>query len=107
MAGIVARPSWRTARGRDGYGQRVEQRQSRRHREAVRLERLRQKLPELDRAKNYIPYCAVGLRSYVGHRILVQNGYKSKNLSGGFKTYLGAKEKIMEESPHTKLWLSE
>ena len=73
----------------------------------IPLHRLRQKLPELDREKNYIPYCAVGLRSYVGHRILVQNGYKSKNLSGGFKTYLGAKEKIMEESPHTKLWLSE
>ena len=73
----------------------------------IPLNQLREKIPELDRGKNYIPYCAIGLRAYVGHRILMQNGYKSKSLSGGFRTYLGAKEKIMEESPHTKLWLSE
>ncbi len=44
---------------------------------------------------------------YIAHRILVQNGFRSKNLSGGFKTYLAAKEKIMDESATTRLWLSE
>jgi len=73
----------------------------------IPLNELRQKLPELDKEKNYIPFCAVGLRAYLGHRILVQNGFQSKNLSGGYKTYLGAKEKIMDESPKTRLWLSE
>jgi len=73
----------------------------------IPLNELREKLPELDKEKRYIPFCAVGLRGYLGHRILVQNGFHSKNLSGGYKTYLGAKEKIMKESPQTRLWLSE
>jgi rhodanese-related sulfurtransferase len=73
----------------------------------IPLNELRQKLPELDKEKNYIPFCAVGLRAYIGYRILVQNGIQSKNLSGGYKTYLGAKGKIMRESPHTRLWLGE
>jgi rhodanese-related sulfurtransferase len=73
----------------------------------IPLNELRQKLPKLDKEKNYIPFCAVGLRGYIGHRILVQNGIQSKNLSGGYKTYLGAKEKIMKESPQTRLWLGE
>ena len=73
----------------------------------IPLNELRKKLPELDKEKNYIPFCAVGLRAYIGHRILVQNGIQSKSLSGGYKTYLGAKEKIMKESPQTSLWLGE
>jgi rhodanese-related sulfurtransferase len=68
---------------------------------------LRTKLSELDRDKRYIPFCAIGLRGYLGYLILRQNGFKSKNLSGGYKTYLGAKEKIMQESTETKIWLSE
>lgn len=48
---------------------------------------LRNRLNELDRSKKYIPYCAIGLRGYLGYRILVQNGFKSRNLSGGYKTY--------------------
>ena len=73
----------------------------------IPLNQLRAELPGLDKEKNYIPFCAVGMRSYVGHRILVQNGFTSKSLSGGFKTYLGAREKIMKEPPETRLWLSE
>jgi NADPH-dependent 2,4-dienoyl-CoA reductase/sulfur reductase-like enzyme/rhodanese-related sulfurtransferase len=73
----------------------------------IPLSKLREKLPELDRNKRYIPYCAIGLRAYVGHRILLQNGFESRSLSGGYRTYLGAKEKIMEESPDTKIWLAE
>ncbi len=73
----------------------------------IPLNELRKRLPELDKEKNYVPFCAVGLRSYIGHRILVQNGFRSRGLSGGYKTYLGAKETIMKESPLTRLWLSE
>jgi NADPH-dependent 2,4-dienoyl-CoA reductase/sulfur reductase-like enzyme/rhodanese-related sulfurtransferase len=73
----------------------------------IPLHHLRDRIEGLDRDKIYIPFCAAGLRGYIAHRILVQNGFKSKNLSGGFKTYLAAKEKIMDESATTRLWLSE
>ncbi|MBW1801073.1 MAG: FAD-dependent oxidoreductase [Deltaproteobacteria bacterium] len=73
----------------------------------VPLNDLRGKLESLSKEKAYIPYCAVGLRAYIGHRILAQKGFKSKNLSGGYRTFLGAKEKILKESAATKLWLSE
>ena len=48
---------------------------------------LRERLNELDGSKKYIPFCAIGLRGYLGYRILIQNGFKAKNLSGGYKTY--------------------
>jgi rhodanese-related sulfurtransferase len=60
----------------------------------IPLNEMRKRLPELDKEKNYILYCAVGLRGYLGHRILDQNGFKSRNLSGGFKTYMMGREKI-------------
>jgi len=56
----------------------------------IPLVELRSRLPELDREKNYIVYCAVGMRGYLAHRILAQNGFKSKNLSGGYRTYSAA-----------------
>jgi len=73
----------------------------------IPLPELRRRVPELDKGKTVIPFCAVGQRAYVGHRILVQQGFRSRNLSGGYRTYLGAKEKIMAESPETRIWLSE
>ena len=56
----------------------------------IPLNELRKRLPNLERDKNYILYCAVGLRGYIGHRIMVQNGFRSRNLSGGYKTYAAA-----------------
>lgn len=53
----------------------------------IPIDELRNRLSELDRQKEYVPFCAVGYRGYLGHRILVQNGFKSRNLSGGFVTY--------------------
>jgi rhodanese-related sulfurtransferase len=73
----------------------------------IPLPDLRKRLPELDPKKRYIPFCAVGLRGYIGHRILIQHGFDSRNLSGGYKTFLGAKEKIMKESKESPLWLAE
>jgi len=59
----------------------------------IPIDELRNRLTELDKEKTYIPFCAVGFRGYLGHRILVQNGFKSKNLSGGFVTYTMANRK--------------
>lgn len=59
----------------------------------VSLRELRKRLPELDRSKTYVVYCSVGLRGYIAHRILLQHGFTSRNLCGGFKTYSSARGK--------------
>lgn len=68
----------------------------------IPLNRLRESIPTLDREKNYVLFCAIGLRAYVGHRLLMQHGFRSKCLSGGYRTYLGGKKRVMEEYPDTK-----
>jgi len=65
---------------------------------------LRDRLGQLDKNKRYITLCAVGLRSYIAFRILWHHGFDARNLSGGYKTFLGASEKIMKESPYTPIW---
>ncbi len=53
----------------------------------LRLGDLRQRLNELDKNKNYVCYCQVGLRGYLAERILKQNGFHAANLSGGWITW--------------------
>jgi NADPH-dependent 2,4-dienoyl-CoA reductase/sulfur reductase-like enzyme/rhodanese-related sulfurtransferase len=53
----------------------------------IHIDDLRDRLQELDREKTYIAYCTVSMRGYLAHRILVQNGFKAKILSGGFRTW--------------------
>lgn len=53
----------------------------------IPVDNLRDQLKNLDREKNYVIYCAVGQRAYLGYRILTQNGFRAWNLSGGFETY--------------------
>ncbi len=53
----------------------------------IPLNDLRSRLPELDREKTYAAYCAIGLRSYIAYRILVQNGFEARNISGGYASY--------------------
>ncbi len=60
----------------------------------IPLDDLRNRLTELSNDKEYLVYCAAGLRGYIGCRILTQNGYKCKNLSGGFKTYKGVTQSV-------------
>uniref|UniRef100_UPI003564D020 DsrE/DsrF/DrsH-like family protein n=1 Tax=Pontiella sp. TaxID=2837462 RepID=UPI003564D020 len=48
---------------------------------------LREKLGDLDKEKEYLIFCQVGLRGYLACRILSQNGFKCRNLTGGYKTY--------------------
>ena len=42
----------------------------------IPLSELRSHLPELDRDKQYVPFCAAGLRGYIAHRVLVQHGFR-------------------------------
>ncbi len=60
----------------------------------IPLPQLRKRLAELDREKRYVPFCAAGLRSYIGYRVLVQNGFRAKSLAGGFTTFKGFRKKI-------------
>jgi CoA-disulfide reductase len=53
----------------------------------IPVDELRDRLKELDKNKNIIVTCAVGIRAWAAVRILTQNGFKAKNLTGGFTTY--------------------
>ncbi len=51
----------------------------------IPLEQLRGRLHELPKDKTIYTYCTVGLRGYIATRILVQEGFNAKNLSGGYR----------------------
>ena len=53
----------------------------------IPLPQLRNRLNELPKDKEILVTCQVGLRGHVAYRILVQNGFKTKNLTGGYRTY--------------------
>lgn len=54
----------------------------------IPVDSLRARLGELDPEKEIIEYCQIGLRGYVASRILTQNGYKVKNITGGYNSCL-------------------
>lgn len=51
------------------------------------LDELRSRLDLLPRDREITLYCQVGLRGYLATRILLQKGFKVRNLSGGYSTY--------------------
>ena len=51
------------------------------------LNELRARLGELPRDRELWLYCRVGQRGYYATRLLMQHGFKVKNLSGGYLTY--------------------
>lgn len=53
----------------------------------ISLNDLREKLDELPREQTIYVSCQVGLRGYLAVRILQHNGFKVKNVDGGWKTY--------------------
>lgn len=53
----------------------------------IPIDELRGRLDELSKDKEYLAFCAVGLRGYLACRILTQHGFKCRNLTGGYKTY--------------------
>ena len=52
----------------------------------IPLDTLRQRLLELDKNKLILAYCKMGLQGYLASRILSQNGFKVKNMTGGLKS---------------------
>jgi tRNA 2-thiouridine synthesizing protein A len=60
----------------------------------IELDRLRERLGELDKTRPVVLFCQIGMRGYLAYRILKQHGFASvKNLTGGIKTYAWATEK--------------
>jgi len=53
----------------------------------IPVDELRERLGELDPTKEIIIYCAAGLRGYIASNILQANGFKTRNLLGGFNFY--------------------
>ncbi len=51
------------------------------------LNQIRHRLGELPKEREIWLYCGVGQRAYYATRALLQNGFRVKNLPGGFRTY--------------------
>jgi rhodanese-related sulfurtransferase len=55
--------------------------------QCIPVDSLRDRLSEIDKNKMVFVYCQVGVRGYLATRILLANGFRAKNLSGGYKTW--------------------
>jgi len=55
----------------------------------IPLGELRARLEELPREREIWLNCAVGQRAYYALRLLLQHGFRARNLSGGYLTYWG------------------
>ncbi|QEE16950.1 CoA-disulfide reductase [Promethearchaeum syntrophicum] len=63
----------------------------------IPLDNLRDRINEIPVGKELIVYCQAGQRGYYAARILMQHGFKVKNLSGGYKAYKIVTEKQSNE----------
>ena len=64
----------------------------------IPLGELRDRLDELDKRKEIVTYCSVGLRSYLALRILSLNGFeKVRNLNGGYRIYQALQKEMGNE----------
>lgn len=69
----------------------------------IPVDDIRERIEEIPIDKPIVVFCAVGLRGYLAQRILIGHGFKNvRNLSGGFKTYRLATQKIVN-STHKNL----
>lgn len=65
----------------------------------IPLDNLRKRIHEVPKDKDIVLFCAVGLRGYLALRILKGRGYERvRNLSGGYKTYALATQKIKTDN---------
>ncbi len=53
----------------------------------IPLDELRERLDELPRDRDVWLYCQVGQRAYYATRLLLQRGFRVRNLPGGYETY--------------------
>ena len=65
----------------------------------IPVDEIRNRLNELPKDTAINVYCGVGIRSYIACRILMQNGFIARNISGGFITYCSYQNKEVMDSP--------
>ncbi len=58
----------------------------------IPVDELRDRLEEVPKDRDIAVFCQVGIRAHAANRILLGNGYTSKNISGGYKSYLNFNE---------------
>jgi rhodanese-related sulfurtransferase len=58
----------------------------------IPLSELRTRLHEVPRDREVWTICAAGQRGYFAQRLLLQNGFQARNLSGGYQTYAAMRE---------------
>ncbi len=58
----------------------------------VPLTQLRKRIGEVPRGREIYVYCAAGQRAYFAQRLLLQNGFDAKNLSGGYETFTALRD---------------
>ena len=68
----------------------------------IPVDELRNKLNELPKDTVINVFCAVGIRSYIACRILMQNGFIARNISGGYITYCSYRCKEVLDSPSAR-----
>lgn len=56
----------------------------------IPLGKLRGHLADLDRDREWLVYCASGQRSYNACRVLMQHGFRCRNLTGAYRTWSAA-----------------
>lgn len=65
----------------------------------IPVDELRGRLGDLSKEKEYLVFCRVGLRGYLACRMLSQNGFNCRNLTGGYITYQRSVEMPAAEMP--------
>ena len=72
----------------------------------IPVDSIRERIGELDKDKEILEYCQIGLRGYVASRILTQKGFKVKNVGGGYKSALtlAVKPKIVDDLDTTSVY---
>jgi len=65
----------------------------------VPVDEIRNRFAELPKNTVINAYCVVGLRSYIACRILTQNGFIARNISGGYITYCSHQNKEVMDHP--------
>ncbi|MGB4681826.1 MAG: FAD-dependent oxidoreductase [Firmicutes bacterium] len=65
----------------------------------IPLGQLRSRIDELPRDRDLVLYCAVGMRSYIAVRILLQRGFtRVHSLLGGYRTYRALEKEMAENT---------
>ena len=65
----------------------------------IPVDELRNRLNEIPQDTAINIYCGVGIRSYIACRILMQNEFTARNISGGFITYCSYENRELLDTP--------